>query len=187
MLYLLAIKIDFEINVGDIMRIAVRSLFLLLIVIVLVNCSGKSAQQYYDSGMANIKDGKYNEALTDFRTLIKEYPDDNLVANAYFETAKIYHGKLIKDLPLKESSDKAVRSYQIVANKYPDSPLAPNALFMVGFIEANELRQFGKAKETYSKFLQKYPDNELAKSAQAELDNLGVSAEEILKKNLKEE
>ena len=169
------------------MRIAVHSLFLLLAVIILVNCSGKNAQEYYDSGMANIKDGKYNEALADFQSLIKEYPEDALVPNAHFETAKIYHGKVIKDLSLKESSSNAIMNYQIVAFKYPDSPLAPNALFMVGFIEANELRQYSKAKKIYSQFLKKYPDNELAKSAQAELDNLGVPAEEILKKNLKEE
>ena len=178
---------DFEINVGDIMRIAVRSLFLLLAVIILVNCSGKNAQEYYDSGMSKIKEGKYIEAMQDFKSLIKEYPDNKLVANAYFEMGKIYHGKLIKDISNTQSSENAVFNYQVVANKFPDSPLAPNALFMVGFIQANELSQFGKAKETYTKFLQKYPDNELAKSAQAELDNLGVPAEEILKKNLKEE
>lgn len=169
------------------MRIAVRSLFLFLAVIILVNCSGKNAQEYYDSGMTNIKDAKYIEALTDFKNLIKEYPKDKLVANAYFEMGKIYHGKLIKDLSNVQSSENAVYNYQVVANKYPDSPVAPNALFMVAFIQANELSQFGKAKETYTKFLQKYPDSELAKSAQAELDNLGIPAEEILKKNLKEE
>lgn len=169
------------------MRIAVRSLVLLLSVLVLSNCSKKSAQEYYDSGLAKIKDGNYQDALVDFGTMIKENPDNKLVPNAYFEMAKIYHGKLLKGIPSERSSENAVFNYMVVASKYPDSPLAPNALFMVGFIQANELRQYGTAKKTYTKFLEKYPDSELVKSAQAELENLGVPAEEILKKNLKEE
>lgn len=169
------------------MRIAVRSLFLFIVVIIIVNCSGKDAQEYYDSGLTNIKDGKYEEALRDFESLIKEYPENSLAVNAYFEMGKIFHGKLIKSYSNIESSEQAVEYYRVVADKYSDSPLAPNALFMVGFIQANELNQLDNAKGTYTKFLGKYPDNELAKSAQAELDNLGIPAEEILMKKLKEE
>lgn len=169
------------------MRIAVRSLVLLTAVILINNCTGKNAQEYFDSGLANIKNSKYEEALKDFEFIINEYPDNELALNAYFEMGKIFHGKLIKSYSSNESSEQAVEYYKIVAEKYSSSLLAPNALFMVGFIQANELSQLGKAKETYSKFLEKYPDSELANSAQAELDNLGVPAEEILMKKLQEE
>ena len=169
------------------MRIAVRFLFFFTLGFMLVNCSGKNPQEYYDSGLSNIKDGKYEEALKDFETLIKEDPKNNLAVNAYFEMGKIFHGKLIKTFSSIESSEQAVEYYKVVADNYPDSPLAPNALFMVGFIQANELENLDAARDSYNKFLTKYPNSELAKSAEAELENLGIPAEEILMKKLKDQ
>jgi len=53
---------------------------------------------------------------------------------------------------------------------------------MSAFILANELQKLDLAKESYNLFLQKYPSHELANSAREELNNLGIPAEEILKK-----
>jgi hypothetical protein len=58
---------------------------------------------------------------------------------------------------------------------------------MAGFIYANELQNYKEAEALYKQFLSEYPENELAPSAQAELDNLGLSPEEILQKNLAKE
>ena len=58
---------------------------------------------------------------------------------------------------------------------------------MAGFISANELNNFDEATSIYKQFLKEYPDNELAASAQAELDNMGLSPEEILQKKLANE
>lgn len=174
-------------NIGDNMRIVFRSLLLIVIGILFVQCSGKNDQEYYESAMELIKENKFDEAINEFSLLIKDYPISHLVGDAYFEMGKIYHGKMIKSLSEIESLEQAVEYYGLVANKFPDSPNAPKSLFMVGFIQANELRQLDKAKQTYNKFIEKYPDNELAKSAQIELDNLGLSPEEILMKKLQAE
>lgn len=174
-------------NIGDNMRIVFRSLLLIVIGILFVQCSGKNDQEYYESAMELIKENKFDEAINEFNLLIKDYPISHLVGDAYFEMGKIYHGKMIKSLSEIESLEQAVEYYGLVANKFPDSPNAPKSLFMVGFIQANELRQLDKAKQTYNKFIEKYPDNELAKSAQIELDNLGLSPEEILMKKLQAE
>jgi hypothetical protein len=58
---------------------------------------------------------------------------------------------------------------------------------MAGFINANELKNFDEATSLYKQFLMEYPNNELASSAQAELDNMGLSPEEILQNNLANE
>jgi len=58
---------------------------------------------------------------------------------------------------------------------------------MAGFIYANELQNYKEAEILYKQFLNEYPDNELAPSARAELENLGLSPEEILEKNLAKE
>lgn len=169
------------------MRIVFSSLFFIVIGILFVQCSGKNDKDYYDSAMQLIKESKFDEAINEFNQLIENYPISHLVADSYFEMGKIYHGKMIKSLSEIESLEQAVEYYGLVANKFPDSQNAPKSLFMVGFIQANELRQFDKAKETYNKFIEKYPNDELAKSAQIELDNLGLSPEEILMKKLQAE
>lgn len=58
---------------------------------------------------------------------------------------------------------------------------------MAGFINANELQNYDEATKLYKQFLVEYPNDELAASAQAELDNMGLSPEEILMKNMAKE
>jgi hypothetical protein len=58
---------------------------------------------------------------------------------------------------------------------------------MSGFILANDLKSYNEATASFSLFLQKFPNNELASSAREELENMGLTPEEILqkKKNIK--
>jgi TolA-binding protein len=53
------------------------------------------------------------------------------------------------------------------------SAKAPTALFMVGYIYNNQLGITDSASAAYKKFLKLYPQNELATSAQFELETLG--------------
>jgi hypothetical protein len=58
---------------------------------------------------------------------------------------------------------------------------------MSGFVLANELNDYEQATETYNLFLDKFPNHDLATSAKEEVENMGLSPEEILKKNLAKE
>ena len=60
---------------------------------------------------------------------------------------------------------------------------APKALFMIGFIQANELFQYAEAKRTFNSFIETYPKHELAYSAEMELQNIGKSPEEVFRTN----
>ncbi|WP_268761450.1 tetratricopeptide repeat protein [Candidatus Chrysopegis kryptomonas] len=53
---------------------------------------------------------------------------------------------------------------------------------MLGFIHANELNDYKKAKIYYQKFIEKYPNSELATSAKFELENLGKEPEKIIQR-----
>ena len=55
---------------------------------------------------------------------------------------------------------------------------------MAGFVQSNELHDYDGATETYNSFLKVFPDHELAASAKEELNNMGLTPEEILEKNL---
>jgi TolA-binding protein len=80
--------------------------------------------------------------------------------------------------------EKAIELFKKLYNEYPKSSFAPSGLFMAGFINANELKNYNEATRLYKQFLMEYPDDELAASAQAELENMGLTPEEILMKNM---
>ncbi|MFC2134951.1 tol-pal system YbgF family protein [Bacteroidota bacterium] len=161
-----------------------NQIVLLLPIAILLSCSSKSDNEIFESANQNIKKEMYVEAISDFQELIDKYPDSQLTPKATFEIGKIYQGQMIKNITRTQSFEKAIEYYSIIVDTFPDDANAPNALFMIGFIQANELQRLENAKETYKLFMEKYPDSELASSAQAEIDNLGLSPEEILRQKM---
>jgi TolA-binding protein len=156
--------------------------FILLIPIVFISCSKTSDQDYLERAKNLVKDNKPTEAVTALETLLKEYPQSALAPKALVELATIYQGKMIKEIPARKSLMTAQKYFRQVFDKYPASPEAPNSLFMSSFILANHLGDFDNATAGYKLFIEKYPDNPLVASAQQELENMGLSPEQVLKK-----
>lgn len=73
----------------------------------------------------------------------------------------------------------AIESYQQIVKRFPRSAQAPQCQFMIGYLYANHLKNMDMAKEAYSTFIKNYPENELIKDAQWELDHLGKDVNEI--------
>jgi TolA-binding protein len=158
---------------------------LILIVLsffIVVSCSKLTDQQYLDQAKNLLKENKVNEAVSSYKSLIEDYPDSKLAPKALVELANLYQNQLDKNLPPAESFDMAQKYFREVYDKYPNSEEASKALFMSAFILANELKRYEDATEAYKLFIEKFPRNPLAVSAQEELDNMGLSPEEILKK-----
>lgn len=81
-----------------------------------------------------------------------------------------------------QQPQKAIEMYQKVVDKYPQHKKAPTALFMIGFVQENDLNQLDQAKATYESFLAKYPnDPDFTDDAQNALKQLGKSPEELIK------
>ena len=157
------------------------SLFLLL----MAGCSNKkTAGELLTEGEKFINEENLPESVLSYETLIKDYPEDVLAPEATVRLATIYQNKLVKNISENESLLKSLELFTSVYEKYPLSEQAPMGLFMAGFVQANELNDFDGATETYNLFLKDYPDHELAASAKEELENMGLTPEEILQKNL---
>lgn len=77
------------------------------------------------------------------------------------------------------SFPKALELYDWFYSSYPEHPKASSALFMMGFIYENELRNIDQARAIYEDFLAKYPNDDFADDAKFLLENLGRSEEEI--------
>jgi TolA-binding protein len=159
-------------------------IFLIAVIssIILFGCEKKSEDDYLNSAKESIKNNNIPEAIISYEALVEEYPESKEAPEALFLLARIYQNKMIKNLSDKESLEKAAQIYKEIYDKYPQSERAPLSLFMSGFIQANDLKDYTKATSLYNLFLEKYPGHEWASQAKVELDNMGLSPDEILKK-----
>jgi len=73
----------------------------------------------------------------------------------------------------------AIDCYQEIVKRFPKSQQAPQCQFMVGYLYANHLKNMEMAKEAYRTFIHNYPEHDLIKDAQWELDHLGKDVNEI--------
>ena len=153
-----------------------------IIVLLFISCSKTTDQDLLDRAQNEVRDKKIKEAIADLESLLKEFPDSKLAPKALVQLGTIYQGQLVKNIKMRDSFEKAQEYFREVYDKYPDSEEAPNSLFMSSFILANHLYRFKDATAGYKLFMEKYPNNPLVTSAKDELENMGLSPEEILKK-----
>ena len=165
-----------------------KSILSLLILLLVVGCSSnKTDKELFDEAQKNLKENKIPEAVTAYDQLVNEYSESKLAPEALSQLASIYQNKMVKSISEEENLEKAISIFKRIHDEYPKSEYAPSGLFMAAFITANDLKKYSEATLLYKQFLQEYPDNDLASSAQAELDNMGLSPEEILKNNIAKE
>jgi peptidyl-prolyl cis-trans isomerase C len=91
----------------------------------------------------------------------------NAVVNAKKSAVEMFRDA--GDIP---GADERMAAYRDVVDTYPASEYAPQALFMVGFVESEEKRDYDHAEGAFKELLQKYPSSELVSSAQWMLDNM---------------
>lgn len=77
--------------------------------------------------------------------------------------------------------EEAVVTYDQMINRFPQGEYASKAMFMAGYISANELKDLDKARSYYTRFLEKYTDVDpnLTASARWELEHLGETIDDI--------
>jgi len=155
-----------------------------LIGFVFYSCSKISDKEYMKMASEKVEKGNISEAISDYNKLLDEYPESELAPEAIIKQAALYHENKVKNISPKEALNKAADLFISVSEKYPQSEQGPSSLFMAGFIYANEILDYNKAKEVYNLFLKKYPEHELAASAKEELEFMGLTPDEILKKKI---
>ncbi len=150
--------------------------------LLLDGCSSKSSDDYMKAAQENIKQKNISEAITNYQSVVNDFPESTEAPEALFQIATLYQNKMVKNLSDVQCYKKAEETFRRVFDKYPDNEKAPMALFLSGFILANDLRNFEQATKTYNLFLEKYPKHELAQSAKEELENMGLTPDQILQK-----
>ena len=158
-------------------------LLLVLFALILTGCSKKSDKEYMDAAEKSAQNKNYSEALKLYQELLKEYPDSKNAPEALVKMASLYMIDADSTLNQEQSYAKAAELFKEVFDKYPKSEQAPKALFMSAFVLSNDLNKYDEATKIYKLFLEKFPNHQLAKSAKEELNTMGMSPDDILKKN----
>lgn len=161
-------------------------LYVLAFFIVLITgCTRKTENYYMNEAAKNISNNNVPAAIKAYDNLVNDYPNSPKAPYALFQTATLYQNKQVaeENLTGTQSLEKAANRFKSLYDKYPDDKLAPKALFMAGFIQGNDLKKYQQAKATLNLFLQKFPNNELTNSAKEELNNMGLTPEEIIQRN----
>jgi len=104
-----------------------------------------------------------------------QYSTDTMSAGYLFKAADLSNG--LRD------PKSTVEILDRLLVKYPTHPKCASALFLQAFIYDTELKLADSAKVKYKEFVQRFPNDPLASSAQATFEQLesGISDEELVK------
>lgn len=115
-------------------------------------------QRYYQDQVARIK------------ALYKVTPDSAAIKN--WMSAKKSAREMFQAAQAAGDAQARIAAYRKVVDEYPDADVTPQALFMVGFIHSEELKDHDTAERIFRELLQRYPKSELASSAQWMVDHM---------------
>ena len=113
--------------------------------------SSKQSQDYYLA--------KYGEA----KTMLGVEADSAAIKK--FLSLKRSARDMFNDAQAAGGPNERIDAYRKVLEAYPQSDVSPQAQFMIGFIQSEELKDYDAAEQSFRAVLEHYPHSELAASA----------------------
>lgn len=104
------------------------------------------------------------DAYVDFANT---FAGDSLSAVFLFQAAMV-------DADLHDDVRSGIVYLERLVEEYPDHALTSKTLFLIGFTYAEQLSDYSRARDAYNRYLDKYPDGEMAESVRIELQTLGM-------------
>lgn len=160
-----------------------------LFLFVIVGCKNKQEKelqeiqnlenQYFSNKTAIQEPANFQILMEKYVAYADNYPQDTLSPELMMRAADIAANL--------SQPGYAITLYNRIYNDYPNFVKRPYALFMIGFVNENNIGDWDKAKEYYERFIHTYPDHEMAVVAKACLENLGLSTEELILKIMQQQ
>jgi outer membrane protein assembly factor BamD len=159
------------------MRFLYKSAFLLLAVLILSSCGQKSAglqesavapdKALFETGMRFFEKSYFVKARLSFQTLINTYPESDYTSLAFYQIADSYYEEGGTENLLQAESQ-----YRDFIIYYPHDDKADDAQMKIAAINVRLMKPSDrdptyarKAEAELKKFLQDFPDSELAPTA----------------------
>ncbi len=110
----------------------------------------------------------YEEEIARLR---KKYEPENYYWEKVEKTKKTPQ-EIWEKAQLESDPYQRVQYYRDIVNQYPDDKYAPQALFMIGFVYAEELQDNVQARRTFDELLGKYPEADVVDDAKWMIENM---------------
>lgn len=99
-----------------------------------------------------------------------------------FESADALFQAIGESIYAKQDPQKSIKMVDRLLTDYPDYESNPVALFMLAsFVYDEQLQDYDKARETYQRIIDNYPDSPFAKDAALAIPQLGIPLDELIK------
>jgi peptidyl-prolyl cis-trans isomerase C len=112
----------------------------------------------------------YAEQLEKARKALGVKPDSAAIRS--FVSQRRTARELFNAAQLAGPAASRIDAYRKLIQEYPDSDVSPQAQFMIGFIQSEELKNYEGADAAFRELLAKYPKSELASSAQWMIEHM---------------
>jgi peptidyl-prolyl cis-trans isomerase C len=112
----------------------------------------------------------YQDQLRSRREKYRVQPDSAAVEG--WRMARKSARELFQEAQAATTPEERITAYRRVVDEYPEAEVAPQALFMVGFVHSEELKDHDAAEPVFRELLKRYPKSELAASAQWMVDHM---------------
>jgi tol-pal system protein YbgF len=120
-------------------------------------------QAAYQKAFNTLKEGRYSEAIRDFKNYVSAYPKGESIDSAYYWLAEAYY--------VNRDFNSARDSFRKVMQDFPQSAKVPDAHLKLGFIEY-ENGQYAAARDLLDGVVKNYPDSSAAKMAAKRLERM---------------
>jgi TolA-binding protein len=125
-----------------------------------------SAQTLWENANRDLSGGNDTVAMQELVEYLKYYHETENAPTAQYNIGTIYDRA--------DQSQDALKAFSAVLD-FPENPRSPDALYWKG-MELMKMNQNTDAAATFREFLKRYPTNENARKARANLANLSVPA-----------
>jgi TolA-binding protein len=113
------------------------------------------------------------KVIGEYSKFVKDFPQDSLSPKYLYMS-----GQLSKSINMPAD---AIRKFQALITQYPDNRNASKALFLTGMIYETELKDTMMARQVYTDFIVKYPNDDLVDDAKFLIQNLSLTDEQLIK------
>jgi TolA-binding protein len=111
-------------------------------------------------------------AIKAYSDYVLFFPNDSVSPDYLFKAAEI--------ATAIQQYQQALIYYQTITSKYPKFTFIRESLYLQGYLLDNFLNDDAKAKAVYEQVIGKYPGSNYAKDAQAAINNLGKTDEQLI-------
>ena len=118
----------------------------------------QTAERAYESALAGFRAQEHGQAVLGFLDFIARYPGHPLVPNAHYWIGEAYYAQ--------HDYRQALTEFQQSERLAPKSPKAADALLKIGLCQ-RQLRDDGRARQTWRRLVQDFPRSEAAVRARA--------------------